>query len=109
MVTGCGDWVRADQPLFPGQKISAKTFYNWIDDVLVKVKNVDLLLKVRRKPKRRRRTRKKILGKSIEQRPGIVETREEFGHWEGDGIVGKGHQGQLITLVEHRPAVQRQG
>lgn len=90
------------QNLFPGQKISTKTFYNWVDDGLVKVKNIDLLLKVRRNPKRRRRERKKILGRSIEERPIIVETREEFGHWEGDGIVGKGHRGHLITLVERK-------
>jgi len=37
--------------LFPGQEISTKTFYNWVEDGLVKVKNIDLLLKVRWKPK----------------------------------------------------------
>jgi IS30 family transposase len=88
--------------LYPGQTFSTKTFYNWIDDGLVKVKNLDLLLKVRRKPKRKRRERKKELGKSIEQRPAIAGTREEFGHWEGDGIVGKAQKGHLITLVERK-------
>ena len=88
--------------LFPGQEFSTKTFYNWIDDGLVKVKNIDLLLKVRLKPKRPRKERKKKLGKSIEERPAEVETREEFGHWEGDGIVGKSGKGQLITLVERK-------
>jgi len=87
---------------FPGQEISTKTFYNWIDDGLVKIKNIDLLLKVRRKPRSPRKERKKVLGKSIEERPAAVETREEFGHWEGDGIVGKGGHGQLITLVERK-------
>jgi len=91
--------------LFPGQEFTTKTFYNWVDDGLVKVKNIDLLLKVRLKPKKARKERKKKLGKSIEERPAIVETREEFGHWEGDGIVGKGQQGQLITLVERKLGV----
>jgi len=85
-----------------GLSFSTKTFYNWVDDGLVKVKNIDLLLKVRRKPKSIRKNRKKILGKSIDSRPAAVETREEFGHWEGDGIVGKNRQGQLITLVERK-------
>ena len=91
--------------LFPGQEISTKTFYNWIDDGLVKVKNIDLLLKVRRKPKSPRKERKKKLGKSIDERPPEVETREEFGHWEGDGIVGKGQKGQLVTLVERKTGI----
>ena len=88
--------------LFPGQEISTKTFYNWIDAGLVKVKNIDLLLKVRRKPKSPRKERKKRLGKSIDERPAVVDAREEFGHWEGDGIVGKGQCGHLITLVERK-------
>ena len=88
--------------LFPGQEFSTKTFYNWIEAGLVEVKNIDLLLKVRRRPKKAVIVRKKAYGKSIEDRPGIVETREEFGHWEGDGIVGKAQQGQLITLVERK-------
>ena len=88
--------------LFPDQEFSTKTFYNWVDDGVVKVKNIDLLLKVRRKPKKARKERKKKLGKSIEERPAAVETREEFGHWEGDGIVGKKQKGHLITLVERK-------
>jgi IS30 family transposase len=88
--------------LYPGQEFTTKTFYNWVDDGLVKVKNIDLLLKVRRKPNKARKERKKILGKSIDERPASVEAREEFGHWEGDGIIGKGRKGQLITLVERK-------
>lgn len=91
--------------LFPEQSFCTKTFYNWIDDGLVKVKNIDLLLKVRRRPKRPRKERKKVLGKSIDKRPAIVNTREEYGHWEGDGIVGKCQQGHLITLVERKTRI----
>ena len=82
--------------------VTTKTFYNWIDDGLVKVGNLDLLLKVRRRHKKPRRERKKVLGKSIDLRPKEVEGREEFGHWEGDGIVGAGQKGHLITLVERK-------
>lgn len=38
----------------------------------------------------------------IEQRPAIVETRSRIGDWEGDTIIGKGHQGVLVTLVERK-------
>lgn len=88
-----------------GLPFCTKTFYNWIQDGLVKVKNIDLLLKVRRKPKSKRKKWKKILGRGIETRPIIVESREEFGHWEGDGIIGKGRKGQLITLVERKTGI----
>ncbi|WP_020605070.1 IS30 family transposase, partial [Spirosoma spitsbergense] len=37
---------------------------------------------------------------SIEQRPAIVETNTELGHWEADTVIGKGHDGVLLTLVE---------
>lgn len=37
---------------------------------------------------------------SIEQRPAVVELNTELGHWEADTIIGKGHQGVLLTLVE---------
>ena len=36
----------------------------------------------------------------ISQRPAIVERRERVGDWEGDTIVGKGHQQAMVSLVE---------
>lgn len=39
---------------------------------------------------------------SIEQRPAIVDQRSRIGDWEGDTVVGKGHQGVLVTLVERK-------
>ena len=32
---------------------------------------------------------KKILGRSIEERPEIANSRTEFGHWEIDTVIGK--------------------
>lgn len=40
--------------------------------------------------------------KSIEQRPLIVAKKERVGDWEVDTIVGKGHQGRIITMVERK-------
>jgi IS30 family transposase len=37
---------------------------------------------------------------SIDLRPAIVETNTELGHWEADTVIGKGHDGVLLTLVE---------
>ena len=40
--------------------------------------------------------------KSIEQRPEVVEQRTRLGDWEVDLMVGKGHQGVLVTLTERK-------
>ena len=39
---------------------------------------------------------------SIEQRPKIVEQRIRLGDWEVDLILGKGHQGVVVTLTERK-------
>lgn len=38
----------------------------------------------------------------IEQRPAIVDERGRIGDWEGDTVIGKAHQGALVTLVERK-------
>jgi len=37
---------------------------------------------------------------SIHDRPVEIETRQTFGHWEGDSVVGKGHKNGLHTEYE---------
>jgi IS30 family transposase len=39
---------------------------------------------------------------SIEQRPAIVDGRKRFGDWEGDLMIGAGHQQALVTLNERK-------
>lgn len=39
---------------------------------------------------------------SIEERPELVEQRERLGDWEADTLVGKAHQGALVSLVERK-------
>ena len=38
----------------------------------------------------------------IEHRPAVVDRRSRFGDWEGDTVIGKGHEGVLVTLVERK-------
>ena len=38
----------------------------------------------------------------IEQRPAVVDLRSRIGDWEGDTVIGKAHQGVLVTLVERK-------
>jgi len=39
---------------------------------------------------------------SIDERPAIVDSKRRFGDWEGDTMIGKGHRGALVTLVERK-------
>jgi IS30 family transposase len=82
--------------------VCTKTLYHYIDKGFLKVRNLDLALKVRRKTKKTIvRKNKRILGNSIEQRPGTIEARDEFGHWEIDTVVGKqSNDNVLLTITE---------
>lgn len=47
--------------------------------------------------------RGQIIGRvGIENRPPIVETRTRIGDWEADTIVGKAHQGAIVSLVDRK-------
>ncbi|NMM39017.1 MAG: IS30 family transposase [Glaciimonas sp.] len=37
---------------------------------------------------------------SIDLRPDIVDQKTRIGDWEGDTVIGKAHQGALVTLVD---------
>lgn len=39
---------------------------------------------------------------SIDERPKVVNEKSRIGDWEGDTIIGKGHKGALLTLVERK-------
>lgn len=94
---------------YPNTKCpSTPTVYRYIDDGKLEIRNIDLPAKLRRNTKSNHkphvRKNKKILGTSIEERPAIIETREEFGHWEGDLVKGKRtiSEPALLTLTERQ-------
>ncbi len=39
---------------------------------------------------------------SIDKRPVSVNDKNEAGHWEIDTVIGKGHSGALVTIVERK-------
>ena len=91
------DWK--DKPM-----VSTKTLYNYIDLDLLRIRNIDLPMKTRRNTKTKRvRKNRRILGKSIAERPPEIEDRKEFGHWEIDTVEGKkSDDNALLTLVERK-------
>jgi len=60
--------------------------------------------KVRRKRYASGQERRGVLKNriGIEQRPCVVNQRSRIGDWEGDTVIGKGHKGVLVTLVERK-------
>ena len=57
-----------------------------------------------RRKRRNSRDMRGIIKKrvGIQERPKIVERKIRIGDWEGDTIVGKNHQGALVTLVDRK-------
>jgi transposase, IS30 family len=59
------------------------------------------------KQRRKRRNSRDMRGiiknrTGIEARPAVVERKIRIGDWEGDTVVGKNHQGALVTLVDRK-------
>ena len=81
--------------------VCTKTLYRYVDMGFLPIKNIDLPEKVSRKQnkgKRDSRKNKRVLGKSIEERPESVNLREEFGHWEIDSVLGKIGENEPVVL-----------
>ena len=95
-----------EQGLFTKEQIvCTKTLYNYVDLGLINIKNINLPEKLRRSPKKQRiRENKRILGRSIEERPAEIDDRSEFGHWEADLVIGSksGKDDALLTLIERK-------
>lgn len=71
--------------------ICVTTLYSYIEKgVFVNLTLKDLPEKRKGEKKRKRKTTQKraTKGESIEKRPDEINTREEFGHWEMDTVVG---------------------
>ncbi|MBV1928280.1 MAG: IS30 family transposase [Gammaproteobacteria bacterium] len=67
----------------------------------------DLYTHLRRQGKKydKRRNGKSTRGQiknrvSIDERPGVVDDKSRIGDWEIDTVIGKGHSGALVTIVE---------
>ena len=87
------------------ETVCTKTLYNYTGLGLLGIRNIDLPEKPRRNTKsRHNRENRRVLGRSIDERPKDVESREEFGHWECDLVIGSRSGGDraLLTLSERK-------
>ena len=88
-------------------RISHQTIYNFIDndkrDGGTLFKNLRCSSKLRRKRHNSSDSRGILPGKRhISERPPIVETRRELGHWEADTVMGSDLHHGLLTMVERK-------
>ena len=88
-------------------KVSGKTIRNTIkkETVFSEVKKEKIIYKKEyaNKNKEKRLSKKIPAEKSIEHRPEEVRDRIEYGHWEGDLVIGKRKKGSvLFTLTERK-------
>lgn len=83
--------------------ICPTTLYSYIDKgIFLRLTNKELPVKSKKKRSynRVRRIQKKAsAGTSIEKRPEDINTREEFGHWEMDSVIGKKKRSKNTFLV----------
>ena len=87
--------------------ISKTTLYRYIDmGLFVTITNKELPVKGRKKKKNKkvRKQSRANAGDSIEKRPEEIDSREEFGHWEMDTVVGKRGESKhsLLVLTERK-------
>ena len=86
--------------------VCTKTVYNMIDaGLFLELSNKDLPVKRDGKKRPYNRVWKVALnntkGRSIEERPPEAETREEYGHWEMDCVLGSG-KACLLVMTERK-------
>ena len=103
----CVGYFRAAHEFAAKEMVCTKTLYNYVDRGILKIKNIDLPQKLRRKPRKDTptvRTNKKKYGRSIEERPTCVASRERFGDWELDLVIGSNSEKDhvLMTLLERK-------
>lgn len=99
----CYGYAKTHKLYVDSEMVCVKTLYNYVDSMLLALRNIDLPLKVRRR-KRRHNVKEclKHLGRSIDERPTEITGRSEFGHWEIDTVIGSKSKSDnvILTLVE---------
>lgn len=83
-----------------------KTIYNYIDKGILMSDRSDLTYgNYKRKSKMKKEKLRTTLskeGRKIEDRPTEIETREEFGHWEMDLVIGSRKGGKCLLVLSER-------
>ena len=85
--------------------VSARTIYRYIDNgIFPNLTRKHLPFKGHREKTKRQTIVKtnSTFGKSIELRPDEASTRDIFGHWEFDSVIGKREKGNTMLVLTER-------
>jgi IS30 family transposase len=89
-----------------GRTISHETIYRYIYSDRAAGGDLHRHLRCQKKHRKRygcRDRRGRIPNqRSIDERPCEVDNRSRLGDWEGDTVIGRRHQGALVTVVERK-------
>jgi IS30 family transposase len=90
-----------------GKHLNYESIYQYIYSLAGRKENLRQYLRRAHRIRRKKNGRKHQKGKipnriDISLRPKEIETRVEFGHWEGDSLIYKGHTQSLATYTERK-------
>jgi transposase, IS30 family len=99
--------LRRDHRNDASMRVSPETIYRWIYRDARQGGHLHSGLRFVRRQRRRQHRygagRRHIPGRvGIEQRPAAVDTRQRFGDWEGDSVIGKAGASAICTQVERK-------
>lgn len=99
----CVGYAKRENLFTKEEMVCTKSLYNALHDGRLGITLFDMPeVLSRKKSKKKGRKNVNIFGTSIEERPDYVDEKVEFGHWEGDTVVGKrkGSDEVVLTFAE---------
>ena len=96
---------RTEYPEDRTRHLSHQTIYRWLERACPHRSHFESFLRHGRYGKRGASDQRSgpIANRvPIAKRPEVVAGRSRYGDWEGDTVVGSGHQGAVATLVERK-------
>ena len=96
---------RTEYPEDRTRHLSHQTIYRWLERACPHRSHFESFLRHGRYGKRGASDQRSgpIANRvPIAKRPEVVAGRSRYGDWEGDTVVGSGHQGAVVTLVERK-------
>jgi IS30 family transposase len=99
--------LETDYPDTPKMRVSPLTVYEWVKRDKADGGDLYKFLRQSHRKRRKKHGSRDKRGhipdrRPISERPDVVDSRDRFGDWEGDTVVGKSHGSFVATHVERK-------